>query len=84
MLFFDQSLAFILFAGRPRPEVKWFLENTLIDDSFEHPSVNLTTNRLTFPNIGRQHLNLRLICQASNTNLEPPTVKPVVLDINCE
>jgi hypothetical protein len=64
--------------------VKWFLENTLIDDSFEHHQANLTINRLVFPNIGRQHLNSRLICQASNTNLEPPTMKPVVLDINCK
>ncbi|XP_047114831.1 neural cell adhesion molecule 2 isoform X1 [Schistocerca piceifrons] len=69
--------------GRPMPRVTWFLENTVIDDSFEQrPADGLTVNHLTFPNIGRQHLHSRLICQASNTNMAPPVTKLVVLDIN--
>ncbi|XP_065338846.1 B-cell receptor CD22-like isoform X3 [Cloeon dipterum] len=68
--------------GRPRPELKWFLENTLIDDSYEHRPGDLTVNHMVFPNIGRQHLNSRLICVASNTHLNEPAMKAVVLDIN--
>ncbi|XP_059469955.1 hemicentin-1 isoform X2 [Neocloeon triangulifer] len=68
--------------GRPKPELKWFLENTLIDDSYEYKPGDVTVNRLVFPNIGRQHLNSRLICLASNTNLNEPAMKAVVLDIN--
>lgn len=68
--------------GRPRPKVTWYLENTVIDDSYEHRPSNLTVNHLSFPNVGRQHLNARLICQATNTNLTPPSSKAVILDIN--
>ncbi|KAL4705371.1 hypothetical protein ACJJTC_016564, partial [Scirpophaga incertulas] len=68
--------------GRPRPRVTWYLENEMIDDSFEQRADGVTINTLTFPNIGRQHLNARLVCQASNTNLAPPETKVLILDIN--
>ncbi|XP_049877569.1 nephrin-like [Pectinophora gossypiella] len=68
--------------GDPRPRVTWYLENTVIDDSFEQRSDGVTVNTLTFPNVGRQHLNARLVCQASNTNLAPPLTKLLILDIN--
>ncbi|XP_069683124.1 neural cell adhesion molecule 2 [Periplaneta americana] len=68
--------------GRPRPRVTWFLENTIIDDSYTHEANDITTNHLSFPNIGRQHLNARLICQASNTNLTHAQSEVVVLDVN--
>ncbi|XP_049877561.1 hemicentin-1-like [Pectinophora gossypiella] len=68
--------------GRPRPRVTWYLENVVIDDSFEQRSDGVTINTLTFPNVGRQHLNARLVCQASNTNLAPPETKVLILDIN--
>ncbi|XP_060805169.1 nephrin [Amyelois transitella] len=68
--------------GDPKPRVTWYLENTVIDDSFELNSDGTTSNNLTFPNIGRQHLNARLVCQASNTNLAPPETKVLILDIN--
>lgn len=62
----------------------WYLENTIIDDSFEQKADGVTVNSLTFPSVGRQHLNARLICQASNTNLAPPQTKLLILDINRE
>ncbi|VVC86487.1 unnamed protein product, partial [Leptidea sinapis] len=68
--------------GRPRPRVTWYLENVVIDDSFEQRPDGITVNTLTFPNVGRQHLNARLVCQASNTNLAPPETKVLILDIN--
>ncbi|XP_047506872.1 neural cell adhesion molecule 2 isoform X1 [Pieris napi] len=68
--------------GRPRPRVTWYLENVVIDDSFEQRADGITVNTLTFPNVGRQHLNARLVCQASNTNLAPPETKVLILDIN--
>jgi hypothetical protein len=72
------------FSGRPRPKVTWFLENTVIDDSYEIRSDGMAVNYLTFPNVGRQHLHARLICQASNNNLVPPETRVAVLDINCK
>lgn len=58
----------------------WFLDNTIIDESFER-SDGVTVNHLLFPNLGRQHLNARLFCMASNTHLTPPNSKVVILDI---
>ncbi|XP_045453069.1 hemicentin-1-like, partial [Melitaea cinxia] len=68
--------------GIPRPKVTWYLENVVIDDSYEERQEGITKNTLTFPNVGRQHLNARLVCQASNTNLAPPETKVLILDIN--
>ncbi|XP_047536861.1 hemicentin-1-like [Vanessa tameamea] len=68
--------------GIPRPRVTWYLENVVIDDSYEERKEGITVNTLTFPNVGRQHLNARLVCQASNTNLAPPETKVLILDIN--
>lgn len=70
--------------GRPRPNVTWYLDNTVIDESFEHRPDGKTVNHLSYPNIGRQHLNARLVCVASNTNLTPPNNKVVILDVNCK
>lgn len=74
---------FVSFAGRPRPNVTWYLDNTVIDESFEHRE-GVTRNHLTFPNIGRQHVNARFVCMASNTNLVPPNSKVLILDVNCK
>ncbi|XP_037920773.1 neural cell adhesion molecule 2 [Hermetia illucens] len=68
--------------GRPRPNVTWYLDNSVIDESFEHRKDGVTINHLSFPNIGRQHLNSRLVCMASNTNLTPPNSRVLILDVN--
>ncbi|VVC86489.1 unnamed protein product [Leptidea sinapis] len=68
--------------GDPRPSLIWYLENTIIDDSFEHQEGGITTNTLSFPRVGRQHLNARLICRSSNTKLAPPLSRLLILDIN--
>ncbi|EDW24155.1 GL23537 [Drosophila persimilis] len=68
--------------GRPRPNVTWYLDNTAIDESFEQRPDGKTINHLSYPNVGRQHLNSRLVCVASNTNLTPPNNKVVILDVN--
>ncbi|XP_055586991.1 titin [Uranotaenia lowii] len=68
--------------GRPRPNVTWYLDNTVIDESYETRPDGTTVNHLSYPNIGRQHLDARLMCVASNTNLTPPNSKVVVLDVN--
>ncbi|XP_053614105.1 protein turtle-like [Plodia interpunctella] len=67
--------------GDPKPRVIWYLENTVLDDSYSLRSDGVTANNLTFPNVGRQHLNARLVCQASNTNLAPPETKLIILDL---
>ncbi|KAE8737410.1 hypothetical protein FOCC_FOCC017127, partial [Frankliniella occidentalis] len=61
------------------------MENTLIDDSYEHREGGVTINHLTFPGpVARHHLNHRLVCKANNTAKAPAQSKAVVLDINRE
>ncbi|XP_018570338.1 nephrin, partial [Anoplophora glabripennis] len=78
----DVNLLCEVKGGRPRPRVIWFLENTVIDDSYEIRNDGTVVNHVTFANVGRQHLHARLICQASNNNLTQPETKVAVLDIN--
>ncbi|XP_068153832.1 protein turtle homolog B isoform X1 [Drosophila tropicalis] len=78
----DIVLACEVSGGRPRPNVTWYLDNTVIDESFEQRPDGKTINHLSYPNIGRQHLNARLVCVASNTNLTPPNNRVVILDVN--
>ncbi|ERL85567.1 hypothetical protein D910_02986, partial [Dendroctonus ponderosae] len=78
----DVSLLCEVRGGRPRPRVIWFLENNVIDETFANRSEEVVINHMVFPNVGRQHLHARLICQASNNNIVPPETKAVVLDIN--
>lgn len=70
--------------GRPRPNVTWYLDNSVIDESFEQKPNGITVNHLLYPNIGRQHVNARFVCMASNTNLMPPNNKVLILDVNCK
>ena len=77
-------ITFTWIPGRPRPNVTWYLDNTIIDASFERRPDGVTVNHLLFPNVGRQHLNARLVCIASNTNISPPNSRVVVLEVYCE
>lgn len=73
--------------GRPPPRVIWYLENVVIDESYDqiyNGTTLISINTLKYPNIGRQHLNARFVCQASNTNLAPAESKVVILDVNCK
>ncbi|CAH1392897.1 unnamed protein product [Nezara viridula] len=78
----DVNLVCEVSSGRPRPRVTWYLENAMIDDSYEQRADGLTVNHLSFPRVSREHLSARLVCQASNTNLVPPSTKYVTLDLN--
>lgn len=69
--------------GKPPPKVTWFLENTVIDESYQYrDDEDVTSNHLSYPAVGRQHLQARLICQASNTNLVQAQSRVLVLDLN--
>ncbi|XP_046821849.1 hemicentin-1 isoform X1 [Vespa crabro] len=69
--------------GKPPPKLTWYLDNNVIDESYSYDrEFALTVNHLSYPRVGRQHLNARLICQASNTNLVPPQSRVLVLDMN--
>ncbi|KYM77198.1 Hemicentin-2 [Atta colombica] len=79
----DVNLICEVRGGKPPPKLTWYLDNTVIDESYHYDTQGrLTVNHLAYPKIGRQHLQARLICQASNTNLVPPQTRLLVLEMN--
>lgn len=79
----DVNLICEVRGGRPPPKLTWYLENNMIDESYQYNTdLGLTVNNLSYPKVGRQHLNARLICKASNTNLVEPQTGLVILDVN--
>ena len=44
----------------------------------------VTVNKLTLPNLTRDHLYRVLTCQADNSNLTLPLAATVTLDLKCE
>ncbi|XP_067207979.1 neural cell adhesion molecule 2-like isoform X2 [Linepithema humile] len=79
----DVNLICEVRGGKPLPKLTWYLDNTVIDESYHYNAENgLTVNHLVYAKIGRQQLKARLICQASNTNLIPPQTKLLILNVN--
>ncbi|KAH0949279.1 hypothetical protein HN011_003074 [Eciton burchellii] len=78
----DVNLICEVRGGRPPPKLTWYLDNTVIDESYHYNSeTGMTVNHLAYPKIGRQHLKARLICQAGNTNLVQPQTRLLILDV---
>lgn len=78
----DVNLICEVRGGKPSPRLTWYLDNTVIDESYHYNAeTGITVNHLAYPKIGRQHLKARLICQASNTNLVPPQTRLLILDV---
>lgn len=78
--------------GRPPPDVHWYKDNLLIDDSYkvvnEGPKGTSSTlvveNSLHMEKISRADLKSVLTCKAISSNLSSTTSTQVTLDINCE
>ncbi|KAL6255996.1 hypothetical protein P5V15_013231 [Pogonomyrmex californicus] len=78
----DVNLICEVRGGKPPPKLTWYLDNTVIDESYHYDTQSgVTVNHLAYPKIGRQHLEARLICQASNTNMVSPAIRLLVLDV---
>ena len=52
--------------GRPRPEVTWWLDERLLDQTFVATSESVVQNVLVIGQLERRHLHANLRCQASN------------------
>ena len=67
--------------GDPTPEVTWWKENRLIDNSYEMTFTNVIQNTLEIGPLTRQDLGTVLTCQSSNNNISIPLSYKVELDL---
>ena len=74
----------LVVGGRPSPEVTWWRDHHLVDDSFSKNSEFKVENVLTVPNLGRADVNSILTCQAKNNNNSIPVSTSVKLDMTCK
>ncbi|KAK8748271.1 hypothetical protein OTU49_016399 [Cherax quadricarinatus] len=67
--------------GRPRPQVTWWHEESLLDDVSEVMTGQVTRNALFLTRLTRTDLNKTLTCQAVNSNLSIPLSEAVIIDM---
>ncbi|XP_033218272.1 B-cell receptor CD22-like [Belonocnema kinseyi] len=73
----DQSLA----QRKPTPVITWLVNGKETSGRLEQSGQKIVVNKLTVPQLKREHLNTTYKCRASNTNLMPPLEKSVLLDV---
>ncbi|KAF2364547.1 CD80-like immunoglobulin C2-set, partial [Trinorchestia longiramus] len=76
------SLSCRVKGGYPKPRVTWWHERFLLDDLSEVTEGPTTVNRITLPNLSRQHLDRKLTCQADNSNLTKSLQSSVILNMS--
>ena len=74
----------IIFLGKPTPVVTWLVNGKETAGRLEETGLTIVVNKLTVPQLKREHLNTTYKCRASNTNLMPPLEKSVLLNVYCE
>lgn len=79
----QQYFFFLNFAGRPLPNVTWWHETTLLDDTSVVLSGNRVKNVLNLQKIERRQLHMVFTCQASN-NQVGSIASSITLDVNCK
>ncbi|XP_021945130.1 nephrin isoform X2 [Folsomia candida] len=68
--------------GQPRPTLKWWLNEEMIGGAWVERNDGVIVNTLTHPNLQRKNLGSKFVCQASNTNLQPPKSASVIVNLN--
>ncbi|XP_035219364.1 hemicentin-1-like, partial [Stegodyphus dumicola] len=66
--------------GFPSPNVTWWRDNKLWDNTFKKVSNNVV-NEIRLSNLSRSDLFATFHCKAQNTKLTSPIIKTIVLDL---
>ena len=70
--------------GKPLPQLLWWLDGQVIDDTFATTSENTVRNDLLITKLSRRDLNKTLTCQAFNSNLTQSMSTSVSIDLFCK
>ena len=82
-IFIYNSISFLI-SGEPLPEVLWYLDNDVIDDSYQQTFEGTVKNGLTIRKLKRKHTTGKLRCLASNNNITRPVESSVTLKMLCK
>ncbi|KAG8305589.1 hypothetical protein J6590_067550 [Homalodisca vitripennis] len=75
------KLSCVATGGHPEPEVSWWRDGVLVDDSSEVLAGRRVRNILRIDGVGREDLGSRLTCQATNSPQLTPLTATVTVDI---
>lgn len=75
---------FLLSSGRPLPSVYWYLNDQLIDGTYQQTYDRTIKNGLYIERLKREHTQGRLRCLASNNNITRPVETSVQLKMLCK
>ncbi|CAH0774686.1 unnamed protein product [Bemisia tabaci] len=78
---YDLHLTCLVTGGEPRPTVRWWLGNTMLDSISDKISESTVINRLFINNVARSMLGQQLECHAQSLEGAPPLVTKVSLEI---
>lgn len=76
-------LFFFVISGKPKPHVRWWRGQTLIDTK-DKPSgfAQVVNNQLVVPSLERSDLHAIYTCTASNTNITQPVSTAITVEMH--
>ena len=74
----------LIVSGEPLPSVIWYMDDKLLDDTYQQTFEGVVKNDLTIRRLKRLHTLSKLRCLASNNNLTRPVETSVTLKMLCK
>lgn len=77
-----------LLTGRPKPQLQWWREGTLLESKnlvlFPADDPKVSTASVTVTNMTRSHFRTTYSCQAVNNNVTTPASRTVIVNMFCK
>ncbi len=80
----SSKTCFFPIAGEPLPTVHWYMDDKLLDDTYQQTFEGVVKNDLTIRRLERVHTLSKLRCLASNNNLTRPVETSLNLKMLCK
>ena len=78
------SILFNSILGEPLPSVRWYMDDKLLDETYQQTFEGVVKNDLTIRRLERVHTQSKLRCLASNNNLTRPVETSLQLKMLCK